>query len=141
MPFVACKLPSGLVIDHNGQSITLVGGNIGEDLGNVSRNGSPNDNARREAGYGISELNGHQTAAFEDWKNAVTYVDGKEAAGKLTHPFAAFENHSIVGPFKTLDEARKEVRTLSVMVPTGFEGLDEEAEAKKTGVTRADKPK
>lgn len=138
MSFIACKLPSGLVIDHNGQHITLVGGNIGEDLGNVSRNGQPNDNEGRTAGYGITELNNAQSAAFEDWKNQVTYTNGREADGKLAQPFAAFENHSIVGPFKSRDEARKEARALSGMVPTGFEGLDEEEEAKKTGVTKAD---
>lgn len=138
MPFIACKLPSGLVIDHEGKTLTLVGGNIGEDLANVSRNGSPNDNARRESGYGLTEITADQATTFEEWSKAVTY---DKSGAKLAHPFLALENGTIAGPFKTIDEARKECRLMSGAVPTGFEGLDEEEEAKKTGVTRADKPK
>jgi len=141
MPFVACKLPAGLQIEHKGNILILLGANIGEDLASVSRNGRPNDNASRVAGYGLTELDNGKTETFEDWKNAVTYKDGKKEAGKLDHPFLALENHSIVGPFKTIDDARKECRALSGMIETGFEGLDEEAEAKKTGITRADKTK
>lgn len=138
MPFIACKLPSGLVIDHEGKSLTLVGGNIGEDLGNVSRNGSPNDNSRRESGFGLTEISAEQATWFEAWAKAVT--TDKDGA-KLTHPFLPLENGTIAGPFKNIDEARKECRLLSGSVPTGFEGLDEEEEAKKTGITKADKPK
>lgn len=141
MPFIACKLPAGLQIEHEGKTLVLVGGNIGEDLENVSRNGSPNDNENRVAGYGLTEVNVEQEATFVSWVNAVTYNDGKKENGKLTHPFAALENHSIVGPFKSKEDAKKECRALAGMVPTGFEGLDEKEEAKKTGITRADPTK
>lgn len=141
MSVVACKLPAGLEVTHNGQTIVLVGSNIGEDLENVSRNGRPNDNERRVAGYGLTELDTAKTAAFEDWVNVVSYTNGKKEDGKLAHPFAALENGSIIGPFKTIDDARKECKLLSSSIETGFEGLDEEEEAKKTGVTKADAKK
>lgn len=125
---IACKLPAGLQIDHNGQMIVLVGANIGEDIENVSRNGSPSDNASRTHGYGLTTLNEAQTEAFNDWVNQVTYKDGKPASGKLAAPFAALENGSILGPFKNIEEARKECASIASAVTTGFEGLDAEAE-------------
>lgn len=128
MPVIACKLPNGLLIDHNGSRITLAGANIGEDLENVSRNGRPNDNSRRSHGYGLSEISDKDAEAFTDWVNQVTYKNGKPADGKLADPFPALENGSILGPFKTLDEARKEVASLASSVLTGFEGLDAEKE-------------
>lgn len=141
MPFIACKLPSGLKIDDNGKSLVLVGSNIGEDAEHVSRNGSPGDNENRVSGYGLTEVSDQDAEFFEKWAAAVTYVDGQKTKGKLQHPFPALDNGSILGPFKTKDEARKECKALADQVATGFEGLDEEEEAKKTGVTRADKPK
>lgn len=128
MSVIACKLPAGLQIVHGGQTIVLVGANIGEDLENVSRNGLPADNMSRAHGYGLTTLTDAQTEAFTDWVNQVTYKDGKPGGGKLAEPFAALENGSILGPFKTVEEARKEVASLSSAVSTGFEGLDAEAE-------------
>ena len=106
----------------------MVGGNIGEDLENVSRNGRPNDNEFRAHGYGLTEISEDDAKAFDDWKNAVTFKEGDKAKGKLADPFPALENGSILGPFKTKDEARKEAASLAAAVSTGFEGLDPEAE-------------
>lgn len=128
MSFVACKLPAGLRIDHMGEVIVLHGANIGEDLENVSRNGRPNDNQLRSYGFGLTELDDKKTEAFEAWKSAVTYKEGKKEAGKLAEPFAALENGSIQGPFKSIDDARKEVATLHSAVTTGTEGVDPDKE-------------
>lgn len=124
MPFIACKLPAGLAIHHKGKVLVLVGANIGEDLENVSKNGRPSDNARRAYGYGLTEVSADSAAIFTDWANAVTYTDGLAASGKLPEPFVPLENGSILGPFKTIDEARKEVASLASSVTTGYEGLD-----------------
>lgn len=128
MPVIACKLPAGLTIQHAGRSITLAGANIGEDLENVSRNGRPNDNGRRAHGFGLTEISAEDAEAFTDWANQVTYNNGKPADGKLSHPFPALENGSILGPFKSIDEARKEVASIAGSISTGFEGLDAEKE-------------
>jgi len=128
MPFIACKLPHGLRIQHQGKEILLVGGNIGEDLENVSRNGRPNDNEMRAHGFGLTEVSAADADVFEDWRNKVTYNEGAKEKGKLAHPFPALENGSILGPFKTKDEARKEAASLASSVSTGFEGLDPDAE-------------
>lgn len=131
MPVIACKLPHGLTIQHNGEAITLVGANIGEDLEHVSRNGSPNDNAGRVHGFGLTTINDRQVAAFTDWSNIVTYTNGKPADGKLSDPFVALENGSILGPFKTMDDARKECAAVAGVVSTGFEGLDPNKEGSR----------
>lgn len=128
MPVIACKLPAGLQIAHAGRTIVLAGANIGEDLENVSRNGRPNDNGRRAHGFGLTEISAEDAEAFTDWANQVTYKNGKPADGKLAEPYPALENGSILGPFKSLDEARKEVASIASSVSTGFEGLDAEAE-------------
>lgn len=132
MAFIACKLPHGLTICHGLARIVLLGSNVGEDLENVSRNGLPNDNARRVAGFGITELDSAKVEVFEKWAAAVTYKEGDKAKGKLDDPFPALENGSILGPFKTLDEARKECASLSGQIVTGTEGLDPEKEKVET---------
>lgn len=145
MPFIACKLPSGLQIDHNGETIVLLGANIGENLAQVSANGLPSDNASRASGYGLTEVNDKQAAAFEDWSNQVQYVNGDKAAGKVPEPFPALDNGSILGPFKSKDEARKEAALMSSAVASGFEGLDpakegvEDDDAAAGGKTRRSK--
>ena len=124
MPFIACKLPNGLQITHNGETITLLGANIGENLGLVSANGLPLDHSSRASGYGLTEITDRQAEAFADWSNKVTYKDGVKEAGKLADPFPALENGSILGPFKSEADARKEVVATASMVTSGFEGLD-----------------
>ncbi len=128
MPVIACKLPAGLNVRHAGKSLVLVGANIGEDLENVSRNGRPSDNSSRCHGYGLTTISDADAALFADWANQVTYKNGTPADGKLAEPFVALENGSILGPFKSTDEARKECASLAGAVTTGFEGLDPEAE-------------
>lgn len=128
MPVLACKLPAGLQITHNGRTLVLAGANIGEDLENVSRNGRPNDNGRRAHGFGLTEISAEDAEAFTDWANQVTYKNGKPADGKLSEPFPVLENGSILGPFKSIDEARKEVASIASSISTGFEGLDAEKE-------------
>jgi hypothetical protein len=121
---IACKLPNGLVIRHAGQEITLKGANIGENLRNPSENGNPNDNKDRAYGYGLTELSDKQAEVFADWAKAVTFRNGDPAAGKLAEPYPALESGAIMGPFKSRDEAIKELTTLAGSVSTGFEGLD-----------------
>lgn len=142
MPFIACKLPAGLQITHNGETIVLLGANIGENLGLVSANGSPLDHLNRASGYGLTEINDRQAEAFADWSDVVTYKDGVKANGKLADPFPALENGSILGPFKSKADAQKEASAMASMTISGFEGLDpskegvegdEEAGAGKSG--------
>lgn len=128
MAVVACKLPAGLSIRHAGAVLTLAGSNIGEDLENVSRNGRQTDNARRVHGFGLTELNDADADVFTDWANKATYQNGSPSDGKLSAPFPALENGSILGPFKTLDEARRECAAMAGVIATGFEGLDPEKE-------------
>lgn len=131
MPVIACKLPAGLTIRHKGAKLTLAGSNIGEDLENVSRNGRPGDNPRRAHGYGLTEVSEDDAKVFAEWSDAVTFKNGVRSDGKLAEPFPALENGSILGPFKTIDEARKECASLATAVSTGFEGLDPEKEGTK----------
>lgn len=129
MAIFACKLPHGLQISHGGKTIVLRGANIGESIALVSPNGLPADNADRSHGYGLTTVPDDHVEAFNDWANAVTYKNGKAADGKLQDPFAALENGSILGPFKTMTDARKECESMATAVKTGFEGLDAEKEA------------
>lgn len=136
MPFYACKLPQGLEVEVNGQTITLCGANIGEELDNPSKNGSPRENRSRVYGFGLTELNERQTEAFEAWKKEVTHdPDGKPLRNS---GFPAFENGLILGPFKTRADAEKEVAAVSSIVTTGFEGVDPEEEKKKKTGTKVE---
>lgn len=137
MPFYACKLPHGLEVEHNGQTIILCGANIGEELDNPSKNGSPRENRQRLYGFGLTELNDKQAEAFEAWKASVT-TDGE--GKKIADGFVAFDNGSILGPFKNYKDAESECQALASAITTGFEGVDPDVEAKKkTGVkTRED---
>lgn len=130
MAFYACKLPHGLEVDHNGQIITLHGANIGEELDNPSKNGAPRENRSRVYGFGLTELNDKQTETFEDWRKSVT-LNGE--GQKVVGGFEAFDNGSILGPFKNAKDAEAECAALSSAISTGFEGVDPEAEEKKKG--------
>lgn len=130
MSFYACKLPHGLKVEHGGQTIILHGANIGEELDNPSKNGSPRENRQRVYGFGLTELSDAATEAFEAWRKEVTTgPDG----GKIKNGFVAFENGSILGPFKTRADAEKECAAVASIVQTGTEGVDPEVEAKKKG--------
>lgn len=131
MPFYACKLPHGLEVETGGQTIILHGANIGEEIDNPSKNGSPRENRARVFGFGLTELNDRQTEAFEAWKTEVTAKDGKPLRDG---GFPAFENGLILGPFKSRADAEKECAAVASIVTTGFEGVDPvEEENKKTG--------
>mgnify|MGYP000753495413 CR=1 FL=1 len=131
MSFYACKLPHGLEVETGGQTIILHGANIGEEIDNPSKNGSPRENRARVFGFGLTELNDRQTEAFEAWKTEVTTKDGKPLRDG---GFPAFENGLILGPFKSRADAEKECAAVASIVTTGFEGVDPvEEENKKTG--------
>lgn len=140
MAIFACKLPNGIAIRHNEKIITLAGANVGETLANVSLNGSPSDNARRAHGYGLTEVSNALVETFNDWAAKVTYKNGNPADGKLAEPFPALDNGSILGPFRTMDEARRECASIAGAVTTGFEGLDPEAEGVETNEEADGKP-
>ena len=127
MSFYACKLPHGLEVETGGQTIVLHGANIGEELDNPSKNGSPRENRARVYGFGLTELNDRQTEAFEAWKLEVTTKDGKPIRDG---GFPAFENGLILGPFKSRAEAEKECAAVASIVTSGFEGVDPEEDEK-----------
>lgn len=135
MPFYACKLPHGLEVEHAGQTVVLLGANIGEELDNPSKNGEPRENRSRVYGFGLTELNERQTEAFEAWKTEVTTKDGKPLRDG---GFPAFENGLILGPFKSRADAEKECASIASIVTTGFEGVDPAAEEKKTTGTKVE---
>lgn len=137
MPFVACKLPAGLTIQPlSGEPINLRGPN---DSGSsvLAPNGITFDTEDRAAGYGLTQLTDDQAARFVAWSDSVTTKDGKPVA----QPFLPLDNGSILGPFKSKDEARKEAQAVHAMVSTGFEGIDPatDQEMKAAGVETADK--
>jgi hypothetical protein len=137
--WIICKLPHGLTIKHNGQTINLNGANEGYDPEDLARNGVPRDGERRSGGFGLTELNADQSAAFEDWAAKVTYKDGDKAKGKLAEPHLAIEN-GMIGSFKTESDARKEAKNLSDMILTGTEGIDPKTDKqmKAAGLETAD---
>lgn len=131
---VACKLPHGLTINHNGQTINLNGTNAGSNPLNPLVNGGMSDGKLVNADYGLTQLTDDQAAAFQDWSDWATYKhkDGKpdKAAGQLAEPFLPLVNGAIL-TFKSMDEARAETSKVSADVVTGFDGLDGDAEIKK----------
>ena len=131
--FVACKLPHGLEIRHNGAVVRLNGPNEGIDLSDPGKNGAERDSDGSYAGYGFTELNDKDAKVYKDWAAAVTFKDGDKAKGKLDEPFAAIENGALMD-FATKAAARDEVKTMGSTVTTGFEGVD----PKKAGVEKMD---
>lgn len=131
---VACKLPHGLTIKHNGQTINLNGTNAGSSPLNPLVNGGMSDGKLVSADYGLTELTDDQAKAFAEWSDWAQYKhkDGVpvKAAGLLDEPFLPLVNGAIL-TFKSMDEARKETSQLSADVVTGYEGLDGDAEIKK----------
>lgn len=122
MPFIACKLPHGLSVRHEGKTLDLNGPNEGSDPLDPMKNGAQVDSGIASAGYGLTQVTDDQVALFNSWKKAMLFAsDGKT---KLNEPFVALENGSIMGPFGSIDEARAECQAMSDMVRTGFEGID-----------------
>lgn len=128
MPVIACKLPHGLDIRHEGKRLVLLGANIGEDLEQPSRNGSPADNTNRAFGYGLTTITADQAEFFTRWSNAAQFIGGDPAKGKVEDAFPALSNGAIEGPFKDKTEAIREIGAMVGVVVTGFEGLDPEKE-------------
>lgn len=140
MPFVACKLPHGIIINHNDVKITLRGHNIGERLLMPSPNGEYNDHENRYCGYGLTELSPEQADAFESWYNHNLYKNGNKASGRLAQPYKPISSGAVTQVFKTLAELKKELSGLSSMsgiIKTGMEGLNPNTPQK--GITRAEK--
>lgn len=140
--FVACKLPHGLSIRHNGRVLNLYGANEGYDPTFLAPNGRSNDTERKSGGFGLTELTGDDAAAFEDWANRVTYKDGKKENGKVAEPFGALESGSIL-MFKSEAEARKETKAMAEAITTGTEGIDPatDKQMKADQIETADKQK
>jgi len=70
--FVACSLPSGLIITHGELTFRLNGSNVGADLENLPRNGMLGDAENRASGYGLTTLEGAQADAFKAWVKDMT---------------------------------------------------------------------
>lgn len=115
---VACKLPHGLLIVHNGQTIVLKGANDGVDAEMVHRNDR----------FALTDLDDKQAEAFLDWTVVTTYKQDKEGKpgkeqGKLAEPNAAIESGAIQW-FKSRADADKEMSALAGLIVTGTEGID-----------------
>lgn len=127
---VACKLPHGLTVTHNGQIINILGANADLNPLNPAANGALGDGAIMSGGFGLTTLNDDQSAAFEDWCNKALYVEGDKSKGLLAEPFAPLKNGSLE-TFKSVADARKETSSITTDVSTGFDGLDGDAEIKQ----------
>lgn len=126
---VACKLPHGLTVNHNGQTININGVNAAHDPLNPAANGALLDGSLMSAGYGLTTLNDAQAEAFEDWSNKALYVDGEKAKGKVAEPFPPLANGAL-RVYKSDADARKDTASITTDVATGFDGLDGDAEIK-----------
>lgn len=126
---VACKLPHGLSITHNGQTININGANVQFDPLNPYANGALRDGANLAGGFGLTTLTDEQGAAFEDWSNKALYVNGEKSDGYLPEPFPPLRNGSLE-IYGSMADARKESEAVTTDVATGFDGLDGDAEIK-----------
>lgn len=132
---VACKLPHGLSISHQGETIVLAGANDGVDA----------EMRHRDDRFALTELTDAQSDAFLAWTNEATYKRDKAGKavkenGKLDEPFLAIENGSIMW-FKNRDDAKKEMGALVTSIQTGVEAIDpaSDKEMKAAGVETAEK--
>lgn len=127
--FVACSLPSGLTINHNGQSITLNGAHTGLDVDNLPKNGSAPDDYNRVSGYGLTELTGPQADAFMDWADMAGKGHGPIQTGAILYADSradvAKEAKAAEGPadgFAGMDPAKD--------LPAGLETADDKPKKK-----------
>lgn len=81
--FVACSLPSGLIVRHNGQEIHLNGGHTGLDAEALPRNGSAPDDVNRVSGFGLTEVTGAQADALKEWMDISAKGNGPVRSGAL----------------------------------------------------------
>ena len=126
---VACKLPHGLSITHNGLTINLNGANVQFDPLNPYANGSLREGASLSAGFGLTTLTDEQGAAFQDWADKALYVNGAKLDGYLAEPFPPLRNGALE-IYGSMADARKDTNAVSTDVSTGFDGLDGDAEIK-----------
>jgi hypothetical protein len=147
MPVIACKLPHGLSITHNGRMLNLNGANADADPMAPAPNGAALESTTMVAGYGLTTLSDDEMAVFEDWRlNALYKRSGdkpSKEAGLLEEPFLPLTNDTILS-FKDDATARRELRT-KAGTATGFDGIDGDAETKAaaagSGLVEAGKQK
>jgi hypothetical protein len=147
MPVIACKLPHGLSVTHNGRTLNINGTNADADPLVPGFNGVAADSPSTIAGYGLTTLSDDDMGVFEDWRLHALYKqrDGKPIrdAGLLEEPFLPLTNDTILS-FKDDATARRELRVKAGTV-TGFDGIDGDAETKAaaagTGLIEAGKQK
>lgn len=130
MAIIACKLPHGLTIKHQGHTININGTNADFNPLAPSANGAIGESPNLSAGFGLTTLSDEQAAVFEDFRNKALYVEGQESKGKLEEAFPPFLNGSIE-IYKSMSDARKESAAITDDVNSGFDGLDGDAEIKE----------
>lgn len=108
--FVACKIPFGLLVRHNGHEITINGPHAGLDPATLPPNGGAPDDFNRYLGWGITEIVGDQADALLDWMDISSKGDGPVASGALV-------------AVDTQADAKKAIKD-NESVDTGFEGQD-----------------
>lgn len=81
--FVGCKLPHGLTVEHNGQTIALNGANAGYTSDDQWKNGLPPDSPLRASGVGLTLLEGDKAAAFQEWHDISKKGHGPVSAGMI----------------------------------------------------------
>lgn len=124
--FVACKLPSGHIIDHKGQRIELRGTHTGINNLTLPENGNAPDDQFRVSGYGITELSGDQADAMADWIKQTESHEGPVQAGLI---FMA----------KSDGDLRSEARKRAEGV--GINGINPDTDLPEDVETVTDKPK
>lgn len=124
--FVACKLPSGHIIDHKGQRISLRGTNTGVNNLALPTNGAIEDGKFRSFGYGITEIDGDQADAMADWIKQTENHEGPVQAGLI---FVAKSESDLRG------EAQKRSER------AGLNGIDPNADLPEEVETAAETPK
>lgn len=125
--FVACSLPAGLTIHHNGQVITLNGAHTGLDADNLPKNGSAPDDFNRVSGFGLTEIAGAQADAFMDWADLSGKGHGPVSTGAIV--FA-----------DSRADVAKEAKSNEGLA-AGFAGMDPEKDLPAGVETADDKPK
>lgn len=103
--FVACSLPAGLTVEHDGIKINLNGANVGADEANPARNGGAPDSELRMHGHGITKLEGAQEEALDAWWKSVTLNPGGKP---LQEPFAPIASGAL-RRFASEADLRKDV--------------------------------
>jgi hypothetical protein len=125
--FVGCKLPHGLEIHHNDQTIVLSGANVDYDADSPWKNDLPPDSPMRASGVGLTVVEGARADAFKDWFD----VSGK-GPGPVSAGFIFYTGSK--------NEATKEAQSLEG-AKTGLGGLDPDKDMPAGVETDADAAK